>query len=139
MVREIRNTADGSRAVAVAGRVVSAKSADFAEQGAGAGDDLCFAALGLQRKRAFLDRIGAIGDVAGGEQHLTRFEPVALRADGQDPQCRRPEPPENRNPLKERDIVLDRHSGRDLRDQLVAARFGDQDGWGSGIFLDLLP
>ena len=97
------------------------------------------AVLGRERKRAFLYGIRAIGGVAGGEQHLTGFEPVALRADRQDPQGRRPEPPENRNPLKERDIVLDRHSGRDLRDQLVAARFGDQDGRGSGIFLDLLP
>ena len=139
MVREIRNTSDGSRAVAVAGRVVSAKSADSPRRVPGPATISRFAVLGLQRERAFLDRIRAIGGVAGGEQHLTRFEPVALRADGQDPQGRRPEPPENRNPLKERDIVLDRHSGRDLRDQLVAARFGDQDGRGSGIFLDLLP
>ena len=139
MVREIRKTVDGSRAVAVAGRVVSAKSADSPRRVSGSGDDFCFAVLGLERKRAFLDGIRAIGGVAGGEQHLTGFEPVALRADRQDPQGRRPEPPENRNPLKERDIVLDRHSGRDLRDQLVAARFGDQDGRGSGIFLDLLP
>ena len=87
MVREIRNTADGSRAVAVAGRVVSAKSADSPSRVPGPATISRFAALGLQRERAFLDRIGAIGGVAGGEQHLTRFEPVALRADGQDPQA----------------------------------------------------
>ena len=138
MVREIRSTADGSRAVAVAGRLISARKCGFAEQRAGIGDNLAFAPFRLERERAFLDRIGAIGSLAGGKQDLPGLEPITLGADGQYPQGRRPQPPQSRNPLQERDF-LDCHSGRDLRDELVAARFGDQDGRRSGIFFDLLP
>ena len=112
----------------------------FAKQRTRPGDDVGFGtALRPQRERTLLDGVGAVGDVAGVEQHLTLLDPIAFGADGEDAQRRRAEPAQNRNPLKKRDIVLDRHVGRDSRDQLVAARFGDQDGWRSGILLDLLP
>ena len=85
-----------------------------------------------------LNGVSAICRVAGGEQHLTLLDPIAFGADGEDAQRRCAQSAENWNPLKERDVVLDRHDGRGLRDELIAARFGDQDGRGSGILLDLL-
>ena len=71
IVREIRSTVESSRALAVAGRCVSASNADFAEQRARAGND--FGSLlvsGDEPERAALNDIGAVGGLADGEQHL---------------------------------------------------------------------
>ena len=136
----MRNTVDPSRAVAVAGRAVSASSADSPSKRTRSGDDVALAApLRLEIERAPLHDVGAVRRLAGREQHLIRLDVVAFGADGEDTQRRCAELAENWNPLKERDVVLDRHDGRNLRHELVAAGLGDQDGGGGGVLLDFLP
>ena len=109
----MRNTVDSSRAVAVAGRAVSASSADSPSSVPGPAMMSRFAGpLPAGDERALLHDVGAVGGFAGSEQHLIRLDAVAFGADGEDAQRRCAEPAENRNPLKERDVVLDRHDGR---------------------------
>ena len=89
------------------------KQGQFAQQRPRPGDDVGFAtAFRPQRKRAPLHDEGAVGDVAGHEQHLTRLYAIAFGADGEDAQRRRAKAAEHRDSLKERDVVLDRHGDR---------------------------
>jgi hypothetical protein len=44
---------------------------------------------------------------------LIRFNTIAFGADSEDAQRRRAEPAENWNPLKQLDVILDGHGGRD--------------------------
>ena len=136
----MRSTTKSSRAVAVAGRRVSANNADSPRQSARPGEHLGFAAsFRAKAERASLHDVGAFRVVSRCEQHFARLNPIALGADGQDAQRRCAERAQNWYPLKERDVVLDRHSGRKLRHKLVPARFSNQDRRGCGILLDLLP
>ena len=100
----------------------------FAEQRARAGDDFgLVAAFGRKTERAALNDVAAIGGLADGEQRLAGLHAVAFGADGDDAQRAGTEPAENRYPFQERDVVFDRHDGRGLRHQFIAAGFGDQD------------
>ena len=136
----MRRTSESSRAVAVPVRRDFCNERRLAEQSTLPGDDLTAACeVRLQPERALLYDEGAIGGVAGAEQHFATLDRIVLGADGKNAQRRRAEPPQNRDPFKERDIVVDTHDNRRSRHKFVAAGFSDKDGGGCGIFLDLLP
>ena len=94
--------------------------------------------LRREREGAVLDEIGAIGGLAGLEQHLAGLHRVVFGADREDAQRAGAEALENRNPPKERDVILDRHDDPRSRHQFIAAGFGDQDGRRGCILFDLL-
>ena len=136
----MRSTVESSRAVTVAGRSVSVSSADSPSKVPGsATTSPSPARFPPQPERALQDDIGAVGGLAGREQHLAGLHRVAFGADGEDAQCAGAEATQNRHPLKERDVILDGHDNPRSRHQFVAAGFGDQDGRRGRIFLDLLP
>ncbi len=111
MAREMRSTMESSRATAVAGRCVCDEQRGFAEQRARLGDDLGVGgAFRLERKRAVLDDVGAVGGLAGREQHLAGFDRIGLGADGEDAQGRSAEAAQNRHLAQKRNVILDGHT-----------------------------
>ena len=104
-------TTVGSRAIAVTGETVSAISDKFAEQRAGA--DGVIRAAGrralLDRERAGLHDIAAVGELAGVEQHRAARQLARLGADGEHAQGLLAERGQRRHLLEEGDVVVERH------------------------------
>ena len=74
---------------AVTGRTVSASKAEFAKQGARVRRASLSSSLSRPEKRLnepLLHHIGAVGGIAGVEQHLAFFDGITLGADGKDAQ-----------------------------------------------------
>ena len=98
----MRITVDGSCAVAVAGRLVSAISASSPSSvpGPAMTSPIAFDAL-VEPERALLDDVAAVGRLAGDEQHLALVHVAALRADRENAQRVAAEQPQRRHPLDE--------------------------------------
>ena len=99
----------------------------FAEQTARLGNEVGIAgAFRRELKRALLDDIGAVGGVAGGEQHLPRFDRIGFGADGEDAQGRGAEPAKDGHLAQKRDVILDGHdnprSGRKIMLPIMVPR-----------------
>ena len=105
--------------IAVASRGDCTSNAPSPSNAARLGDEVGIGgAFRRDLKGALLHDIGAIGGVAGGEQHLPRFDRIGFGADGEDAQGRGAEPAKHRHLAQKRDVILDGHdnprSGRKI-------------------------
>ncbi len=118
MAREMRSTMESSRATAVAGRCVCDNSAASPSNAPGSATSSASAARsGLSANEPSLDDVGAVGGLAGREQHLAGFDRIGLGADGEDAQRRSAEAAQNRHLAQKRNVILDGHDRSAVRAQ----------------------
>ena len=111
-LRGMRSTVDGSAAIAVIGRVVSASSANSPSSvplcATTAGASLA-AALSCSVNEPFWITIAGVRRVADAEQHFAAVHVSRFRADRENAQRIASEHRQRRHPLQNLDVVVNRH------------------------------